>query len=198
MMQRFIVLAAIAALAVAQTDAPASCGDRSDESCHVASTQFSNCVFLNGACKVDPCQSITDAAKCLAATADLKCIPIPFSASVSCMNAELVCDVLPYGACSQMSVCAKKSGSYCGIISKTTQGSSSVDCDLKFPTWSIALLMIWVCIMLILAFIIFLMMFGKKQVKNVEHSEVVVDSVQIRDNFSMSGTTPLMEDKGEI
>jgi len=181
-----VVIGALAALAFAQSP----CIGKTEEACNIAPSQGLYCVMVGGSCQADPCQSISNSSACLA---NPECMPVPWNNGATCFSYSTICSVLPVESCRQLSVCASR-GSYCSIIKPPEPGESGVSC-LKFPAWSIALMIIWVCIMAILGFIIFLIVSKGKQnqIKSVEREDVVVESVQIRDNFNLGGTAqPLM------
>lgn len=194
---KLVVLAVVIAAIAAQTPAPSPClSPTSSDECKVLDAHGNVCIFDASAeqCKADPCTAINDAQACL----DAACLPMPFvqGNGPSCMHPQLLCNRLkPIASeCGALSICAIRNN-ICESIHEPKKGKTDTECDLKFPGWSIALVVIWLCIMAILGFIIFLIMSKGKQagIKSVQREEVVVDSVQIRDSFHMQ--QPLMSNQ---
>ena len=190
-MRALLVVAILAAVAAAQAPVSACIG-KSEEECNIAPVHGLYCVMVGGSCVADPCQTKNSTASCLA---DATCMPVPWNDGAGCFSYSTICSVLPVESCRQLTVCAARD-SHCAIIKPPEPGTSGVSC-LRFPTWSIALMIIWLCIMIILGFIIFLIVSKGKQnqIKNVEREDVVVESVQIRDNFNLGNNQqqqPLM------
>lgn len=185
------VAAALAVFVLLIGGASAACSDASTRSTCNAQTQQNQitCVWNSvlSRCVDDQCVTM-NVTKC----AENDCVPTPYSSVFAagrgpCVNPDVFCALLTQPDCIKFPKCAWRSNSYCGVVQASTPGTTSVVCEIKFPTWSLALLVMWFFIMGILAFIIFLIMKKQRQaaIKGVETQEVVVDSVQIRDNFNL-------------
>lgn len=138
----------------------------------------------NLGCIGDPCQTLTDNATCSQTS---KCVFIPWSSGVRCFASSLLCSAIPLKECGKFSFCTIRENTFCDIVGRVGTNKVTANC-LQFPSWSIALMFVWLVIMIILGGIIALAMGKAKQQKvaGVEKDEdVVVDSVQIRDNFNL-------------
>jgi hypothetical protein len=186
--------AAVAVLAVASSVVSAQTSPceqfQSAETCYsytASGTAPTACVWQVGAtglCTPDPCKALNTEADCLNSP---NCLPTNWTGLIGCVTASLICDRLSVRDCTKFPQCAVRANSYCAMVPPPSPGTNSVLCEITFPVWSLALLFIWVCIMFILGFIVFLVVKKSRQaaIKGVERQEVVVDSVQIRDNFSL-------------
>jgi len=170
--------------------------------CMTQAQQGQSCDWIasSSLCVQDPCLQYTTVTSCLNNTA-LGCLPLPWNGiwptnptgnqvGPLCVSPGLVCHELSnlQGDCPATKFCTPKTDlGYCGSLIKSEGGTATTNCDLSFPGWSIVLIVIWMLIMCILGFIIFLIVSkGKQQaIKNVERSEVVVDSLHLRDNFNL-------------
>lgn len=185
-----LVLVCAASLVEAQAAACAAAGNSVTE-CYGKTVQGAMCVFnyQKNTCEVDPCNSATASASmdsCLASG----CLPLPYvqgtSQQNSCISPNLLCNALTEINCHTSGFCQARDG-YCAFAQEPVVGKTDAECDINFPQWSIALIVIWVCIMLILGFIIFLIVNKNKSatISRVERSDVQVDSLNINDAFQL-------------
>jgi len=157
------------------------------ESCFQLTASLSAiCVWNADGCVPDPCGVINNYTQCVAHG----CLPVEWTGgngNSPCMTPTLVCDRLSVTDCASFPSCAVRANAYCTIVPAAAPGTDQIVCEISFPTWSLALMVMWFFIMAILAFIIFLVVKKSKQaaIKGVETQEVVVDSMQIRDNFNL-------------
>jgi hypothetical protein len=139
-------------------------------------------------CVRDPCINNPDSRSCSNDVGN-NCLSLPYNAGYgyTCVNAFMLCNGLQQTYCQTTAYMCAWRGDYCAGASEPIIGKSDAECDVNFPQWSVALIIIWVAIMAILGFIIFLIVSkGRQQaIKSVEHSEVVVDSLNLRDNFNL-------------
>lgn len=157
------------------------------------------CVWQNSKCSGDPCAQYTTNETC---RADAGCISTEWvtgSGAVTCMSFELLCTKLPPGApCDQSGLC-RTDGVNCVWALPTGTGAPGENKDpqcLNFPTWSIALIVLWVVLMCVLVFIILILKKKKHAdaIKGVEQeNEVVVDSLHIDDAFRPQSTVSHMQ-----
>jgi hypothetical protein len=185
-----LVAALVAALVPTLAAASAVCEAQGDDvaACYGFAQKGELCLFdrEKNTCVKDPCANVGSMPACVQAG----CFPIYFTvglqATVSCVNPNMMCNVLNEQRCWASGFCNFRDG-YCASMLEPRIGKTGAECELSFPAWSVALVIIWVCIMVILGFIIFLILNkGKQQaIKEVEHSEVVVDSLNLRDNFQL-------------
>jgi hypothetical protein len=158
----------------------------SQDTCALKAQSSYSCVFLDGACQVDPCLS-ANTTECKMWAGSKNCIPTPYLPNFQCVSYEFLCNRIPLKNCLKFSMCARKSEAFCGYAipkGQGTAGTASSECT-PFPLWSIALLVLWLFIMLILIAIIVLALKRKQSgISGVESSKVEVDQVAIReDNF---------------
>lgn len=141
--------------------------------------------YATSKCVQDPCTSLSRNATACRSTPD--CILQPLSRNqYLCYSAQLSCSMLNQGQCASTPLC-QTAGTACTF--PLSFEASDVSLDQKcasFPMWSIALLIVWLVIMVIIGAIILLIFKQKRQdAINVEQSETNVDSVQINeDNFT--------------
>jgi hypothetical protein len=179
------VVFAILAFVVAQgASAQDYCAGQSAsvDACYAATRTGYQCLWQDDMkCFKDKCAGLSQN-NCLAQ----QCLYLQGSQPV-CMNPKLVCNLLSNSECQQTNLCNWRSTGYCASATEPVVGKTSAECDLEFPQWSIALIIIWICIMVILGFIIFLIINKGRQrnVGPIENSGVVVESVNLRDNFNL-------------
>jgi hypothetical protein len=193
-MLRVLVIAAVF-VGVAVSQSTTCAAQTSLQSCVYQTQSGLNCIWnaVQSQCVIDPCTTYGDVNTCAANG----CIPLPWNAAWSppslgqqgptCVSTRVVCNEITVSSdCASTSFCQYRDG-YCASVQETKPGTSTTSCDVNFPGWSVALIIIWLCIMIVLGFIIFLIVSkGKQQaVRAVEHSEVVVDSLHLRDNFNL-------------
>jgi hypothetical protein len=168
------------------------CGSASGvDACHNLALSSYSCVWLNGQCTFDPCALITNMTQCVQQAGPQNCLPGPWMSAQSvqsCISYEFLCNRISLEVCTTVSMCSIKSASYCGYaIPKGTgsAGQSIAECS-TFPLWSIALLVLWLFIMMILIAIIVLALKRRNQsITGVESGKVDIDNVAIRDdNFA--------------
>jgi hypothetical protein len=184
-----IAFAAVAfpAMIAAQND---PCGAQGDdvEGCYGLTNQGHLCIFNanKNTCEKDPCGSVLNMAACIQAGCFPSYFTFGMTSAVSCVNPNMMCNILTANQCYDSGYCVFRDG-YCASMLEPRIGKTDAECDISFPQWSVALIIIWVCIMVILGFIIFLIINkGKQQaIKEVERSEVQIDSLNLRDNFQL-------------
>lgn len=186
------IVAAVAANAQGGVPVSAICSGQSsaDRCARIARTRSNNCVWLNGACVQDPCYFYTNETICKQNERDQNCLVSPWMSADgtgSCISYDLICNRIDLTNCLKNSMCAIKSDAYCayGIPKGNGQtGEATAECT-QFPLWSVALIVLWLFIMLILGAIIVLAMKRKQQaITSVEQGKAEVDQVAIReDNF---------------
>ena len=181
-----IVVVACAAAVRGQASPCANFG--SVTACAAAAAQSSPilCVWSDSqGCAADPCTQLSNVT-CGSTTG---CVYMGWlGGGFKCFSASLLCTNLGVQNCDLYSFCTKKDNAYCTVVGILGTNTVTTECDVKFPTWSIALLFVWLILMVIFGFIIFLAM-GKakgQKVKGVEKDDdVVVDGTNIRDNFQL-------------
>jgi len=188
-MRALLIVALVAALPMLAA-ASNVCEAQGDDvaSCYGYTQQGELCTFdrERNTCVRDPCGNAADMSACMLAG----CFPIYFTSGLpsttSCVNPNMMCNILTESQCWASGFCNYRDG-YCASMLEPRIGKTDAECDISFPQWSVALVIIWVCIMVILGFIIFLILNKSKQqaIKEVERSEVVVDSLNLRDNFQL-------------
>jgi hypothetical protein len=141
-----------------------------------------SCVWETGRCIVDPCVAKSNSWD--ACAADSTCVGIRGDANnVLCFAMQRVCSFLTSASCQTYPWCLKSAtGDSCifYVPGQGVDGSTSESC-LSFPTWSIALIVLWVLVMLILAGVVILAIRQRRldAITEVEASEVHVDNVAV-------------------
>lgn len=187
----FVVVfaATVASLAAAQAPATDACANyQSISACAAVTSQASptTCVWNDQkGCTGDPCQDRNDNQTCGATSG---CVWMGWNVGVNCFSAALLCSNLDVANCDKYPFCTPRDNQYCAVVGILGANTVKAECDVSFPQWSVALMFVWLLIMIILGIIVALAMGKAKQqkVQGVEKDEdVVVDSVQIRDNFQL-------------
>jgi len=137
-------------------------------------------------CIKDPCLELTGNVSCAAGPG---CLYMPWSTGATCFASYLLCANLGTSNCKKYPFCTVRENTYCGTVGVIGVNKVKTECDVNFPSWSVALIIVWLIIMVILGFIVLLAMGKSKQQKVAaveKDDDVVVDSVQIRDdNFQL-------------
>jgi len=157
-------------------------------SCASAASQPSPklCVWDDTAgCITDPCLQYSENTTCAKGPG---CLWMGWSLGAPCFASYLLCANLGTANCGKYPFCTIREKSYCGTVGVIGVITTTTQCDVSFPTWSIALIIVWLIIMVILGLIVLLAM-GKSKAQKITGVEgpgdVVVDAVQIRDNFQL-------------
>jgi hypothetical protein len=148
------------------------------------------CVWQSSSCLVDPCTpKFSDWDSCVA---DSACVGIRLQGSNNnqCLSIQRVCSYLNSDACQTYPWCLKSAtGDSCMyyVPGQGVDGSTSESC-LSFPLWSIALIVLWILVMVILGGVVVLAIRQRRLdlITEVEESEVHVDNVAVshQDNFA--------------
>ncbi|CUE66470.1 transmembrane protein, putative [Bodo saltans] len=148
-----------------------------------------SCVWQTSTCIVDPC--VAKSGNWNACASDSTCVGILGSNSnIQCFAIQRVCSYLTSDSCQTYPWCLKSAtGDSCMyyVPGQGVDGNTSQDC-LSFPLWSIALIVLWVLVMIILGGVVVLAIRQRRldMITEVEESEVHVDNVAVshRDNFA--------------
>lgn len=156
-------------------------GNGQDDPCAglavAACFQNSICVYQGGSCALDSCIRSTTQNECEASPS---CYYVGWAES--CFNYQALCTGLARDACSSNPLCITSGDNCVYSVPTKTVASPPAEC-LGFPTWSIALLILWLLLIGILVFVV-LIIRKKPQKTDVEESKVVIEEDAINDNFS--------------
>eukprot|EP00658_Telonema_sp_P-2_P009619 TRINITY_DN13585_c0_g1_i6.p1 TRINITY_DN13585_c0_g1~~TRINITY_DN13585_c0_g1_i6.p1 ORF type:complete len:177 (+),score=39.64 TRINITY_DN13585_c0_g1_i6:139-669(+) len=142
------------------------------------STQSTGCVYFDGKCQYDSCMLISGSADC---KANSRCFYTEW-ANTPCNDYQRLCSELSQEGCSGNPLCVKSGVNCIYTVPEKTGTSPPAECQ-GFPTWSIALLIVWMFLIGILVFVI-LIVRKKPQKTDVEQSKVVIEEDAINDNFA--------------
>lgn len=183
------VLVAVSSAGVVGVFAQSGCSNYNTiASCATAAAQSNPmyCVWDDQkGCVIDPCIQYFTNTTCQGSSG---CLWFPWNYQASCFSSYLLCANLGVTNCKKYPFCTVRENTYCGTVGVIGVNTVKVECDFSFPGWSVALIIVWLIIMVILGFIVLLAMGKSKQQKvtGVEKDEdVVVDSIPIRDNFHL-------------
>lgn len=178
-----LTLASFFLSASAQTPAD-PCTGLPYETCYSTNVNNNNnnCVFANNVCQRDPCSHKTYNMTACAETPDCVAILTSPTSAQLCMHFQLACSSLPTGSCETFPWCLKLTDGSClyYVPGQGVAGNNDQSC-LSFPTWSIALIVLWVLIMIVLICIIVLAVRQRRldAITEVEESEAQVNSVHV-------------------
>ena len=185
----FAIILAVVASGISAQSGDACANYNTIASCATASAQTNPilCVWTDQkGCVKDPCLEFSSNSTCETGPG---CLWMPWSTGARCFASYLLCANLGVENCKKYPFCTVRENTYCGTVGVIGVNTVKTECDVKFPSWSVALIIVWLIIMVILGFIVLLAMGKSKQQKitGVEKDDdLVVDSVQVReDNFQL-------------
>lgn len=172
-MWKLVLIAVLSTVARSQT----ACDGLAIDSCYEKARSGSGCVFQS-TCQYDSCLLIDNAPAC---KANPNCFYTEW-ASNPCNNYQRLCSELSQEGCAGNPLCVKSGVNCIYTVPEKTGTSPPAECQ-GFPTWSIALLVIWMFLIGILVFVI-LIVRKKPQKTDVEQSKVIIEEDAINDNFA--------------
>lgn len=171
-----IVLVAVISTVVAQ--AQDACTGLEVNDCYQAARDKKGCVYFSGTCQLDACMREETPTNC---NSNPRCFFTEW-ATIPCNDFQRLCSELNQEGCAGNALCAKSGVNCIYTVPEKTGASPPAECQ-GFPTWSIALLIVWLFLIGILVFVI-LIVRKKPQKTDVEQSKVVIEEDAINDNFA--------------
>lgn len=162
-----------------------SCGYTTSSACYKHGNDV--CVWLNNQCQTDPCAVLQDASSCTSAAS---CVFVAGGSSTTnqCYSSQRLCSLITSQISASADVCQSypwclpttdKTACYYYEPGQSSASGPSTENCLSFPSWSIAIIVLWVLVMAILGGVIALALRQRRldAIAGMESEDVYVEHV---------------------